>query len=70
MAFSDAERSLRTHGKELVTQLPEETTQLLLLLCTGYRAVGAAADGLGGVCVCVFVFVVVVGMIVVARRAR
>lgn len=35
--FSEAERNLKSYGKELVNRLPEKTTQLLIRLCTGYE---------------------------------
>ncbi len=34
LPFSEAEHSLKKYGKELVTQLPKETTDLLIKLCT------------------------------------
>ena len=37
LPFRDAEANLKNYGKVLVNNSPEETTQLLKLLCTGYE---------------------------------
>lgn len=46
LPFEDAEKNLATYGKELVNELPDETTQLLSKLCTSYTP-EVPADGSG-----------------------
>jgi hypothetical protein len=36
---------MKAYGKELVNQMPDATTELLMQLCTGYRAKGGAGGG-------------------------
>jgi len=48
LPFEEAERNLKTYGKELVNEVPESTTTLLTTLCTGYTPTGDGADGADG----------------------
>eukprot|EP00479_Gromia_sphaerica_P002907 TRINITY_DN1338_c0_g1_i1.p1 TRINITY_DN1338_c0_g1~~TRINITY_DN1338_c0_g1_i1.p1 ORF type:complete len:339 (+),score=83.90 TRINITY_DN1338_c0_g1_i1:188-1204(+) len=35
--FFEAEQNLKVHGKRLISKLPQETTELLMKLCTDYK---------------------------------
>jgi len=39
LPFADAERFIKQHGKKLLSALPQQTTDLIILLCTAYKPV-------------------------------
>jgi len=44
LEFSEAEKNLKKYGKVLITNLPEQTTALLMRLCSNYNGSGTGAS--------------------------